>query len=64
MNNIADPLAQVHKWRRFGAAGPVYEVLGWGKKVGDEQFVRIHVFDSGEDADYKLKDMLDDPEEH
>ena len=56
------PQALIGSFRRFGEAGPVYEVTGIGSVTerGD-QMMRIHVFDSGEDAEYKLSDLLDDP---
>ena len=48
--------------RRFGEYGPVYEITGIAShNASGEQMVRIHVFDSGEDADYKLADAIDDP---
>ena len=50
-------------WRRFGAVGPVYEIIGVGQATEDDQVVRIRVIESGEEADYKLGDVLDDPRE-
>ena len=60
--NALLPHSVVGTFRRFGSAGPVYEVVGFGDSdPAGEQLMRIHVFDSGEDANYKLKDVLDDP---
>ena len=54
----------VGTWRRFGAAGPVYEVIGAGAKRGDgERMVRVRVVESGEELDYRLAELMDDPRE-
>jgi hypothetical protein len=50
-------------WRRFGSAGPVYEIIGPGKAKGGYQTMRIRVIESGEELDYKLSDLLSDPME-
>lgn len=51
-------------WRRFGLSGPVYEIIAEGKKLpaGDET-LRIRVVETGEELDYRLADILDDPKE-
>lgn len=51
-------------WRRFGISGPVYEILAEGEKLptGDET-LRVRVIETGEELDYKLTDILDDPKE-
>jgi hypothetical protein len=51
----------VGTWRRFGRAGPVYEVIGFGKPKDGIQTMRIRVIESGEETDYKLADLLADP---
>ncbi len=54
----------VGSWRRFGAAGPVYEIVG--KTTPDprgERMMRIRVLETGEELDYKISDILDDPRE-
>lgn len=58
-----EPHNLVGTWRRFGVAGPVYEIIGIGQPIDQEQIMRIRVIESGEEADYKLTDMLDDPRE-
>ncbi len=52
----------VGTWRRFGMAGPVYEVIGPGAS-GPEEMVRIRVVESGEELDYRMRDLIDDPRE-
>ena len=44
------------RFRTFGSAGPMYEVLS----VGDRS-VRIFLFNSDEEADYRLDRALTDP---
>lgn len=51
----------VGTWRRFGPLGPVYEIVGVGPQRHDEQFMRIRVVESGEEVEYRLLDILDDP---
>ncbi len=54
----------VGTWRRFGAVGPVYEIIGVGQELaGGDRMMRIRVLESGEEVDYKLTDILDDPKE-
>ena len=61
---FTQPLSLVGTWRRFGPAGPVYEIIDVGREALDgEQVMRIRVIESGEEADYKLTDILDDPRE-
>ena len=58
------PQAVVGTWRRFGLVGPVYELMA---KKGDLQngdsLMRVRVVETGEEVDYKLTDILDDPTE-
>lgn len=61
---FAIPSALVGTWRRFGVAGPVYEIVGEGEKLPDgDCLMRILVVDSGEEVSYRLTDILDDPRE-
>jgi len=54
----------VGTWRRFGLVGPVYEVIGEGPVSADgDRFMRIRVLESGEETDYRLAELLDDPKE-
>ena len=57
-----EPQTLIGTWRRFGISGPVYEIIAEGKKLpaGDET-LRIRVVETGEELDYKLVDILDDP---
>jgi hypothetical protein len=49
-------------WRRFGSAGPVYEVLSQVPSEGRRK-MRVRLVESGEELDYSLADLLDDPRE-
>jgi len=58
------PPGLIGTWRRFGAFGPVYEVVGAGAKRGDgERMARVRVVETGEELDYRLAELLDDPRE-
>ncbi len=49
-------------WRRFGALGPLYEIIEAGNILPNgDQRMRIEVVGSGEEVDYNLTDILDDP---
>jgi hypothetical protein len=51
-------------WRRFGSAGPVYEIMAAGKLLPDgDRLMRVRVVESGEEIDYRLTEILDDPRE-
>jgi hypothetical protein len=49
--------------RRFGLVGPAYEVLGPAEMNSGEAAMRVHVFESGEEFDYPVRDILTDPVE-
>ena len=58
------PEQLVGTWRRFGLVGPVYEILGAGDNLPDgDRMMRVRVLETGEEVDYRLTDMLDDPRE-
>ena len=58
------PASLVGTWRRFGAVGPVYEIIGTGAALpGGDHLIRIRVVESGEELDYRLAEILDDPRE-
>ena len=59
-----EPRTLIGTWRRFGLSGPVYEIIAEGKKspAGDET-LRIRVLETGEELEYKIADILDDPRE-
>lgn len=61
---LLDPETMVGTWRRFGLVGPVYEIVGVGPQdAHGRQLMRIRVLESGEEAEYALLDILDDPRE-
>jgi hypothetical protein len=54
----------VGTWRRFGAVGPVYEIIRAGAELGSgDRLMRIRVVETGEELDYRLAEILDDPRE-
>lgn len=54
--------ALIGEVRRFGPEGPPYEVVGPTKSSdGGELLVSIHIIETGEDVDYPLHDLLQDP---
>ena len=59
---MVDMGALIGSVRRFGLAGPPYEILGIGaaSPAGEIQ-MRIHLLESGEDADYPVSAILADP---
>ena len=59
-----EPQTLIGTWRRFGVYGPVYEILAEGEALPKGQkFMRVRVIESGEELDYTLADILDDPKE-
>ena len=57
-----DPITLVGTWRRFGLVGPVYEGIGVGPQDADgRQTMHIRVLESGEETNYALLELLDDP---
>ncbi len=51
-------------WRRFGSAGPVYEIIAAGCELPDgDRIMRVRVVETGEEVDYRLGEILDDPRE-
>ena len=51
-------------WRRFGAVGPVYEILEAGRILPDgDRMMRVRLIESGEEVAYRLTEILDDPRE-
>lgn len=60
---MPNPVSLVGTWRRFGDVGPVYEIIGLGKDLpGHGRMMRIRVIESGEEVDYRLTDLLEDPQ--
>jgi Family of unknown function (DUF5397) len=59
------PANLVGTWRRFGMAGPVYEIISAGEELpGGDRRMRVRVVETGEELDYRLAEILDDPREH
>ncbi len=54
------PAELVGTFRRIGNAGPVYEILGQHTQNG-EALARILVIKSGEETDYPIDELLEDP---
>lgn len=58
------PQSLVGTWRRFGAVGPVYEIIGVGDTLHTYgRMMRIRVVETGEEVDYRFAEILDDPRE-
>ena len=59
---MVDMGALIGSVRRFGLAGPPYEIVGMASPspTGEPQ-MRIHVLESDEEADYPVGDILNDP---
>jgi hypothetical protein len=61
---VPEPAALVGTWRRFGAVGPVYEIVGSRTILhGGDRLMRVRVVESGEEQDYRLTEILNDPRE-
>ena len=61
---VPQPANLIGTWRRFGAVGPVYEIIGSGTALpGGDRLMRVRVVESGEEVDYRLAEILDDPRE-
>ena len=62
VGTLAQPANLIGTWRRFGAVGPVYEIISAGKELGGgDRLMRVRVVESGEEVDYRLAEILDDP---
>lgn len=61
---MASVIERIGTWYRFGEFGPVYEVLGEGATLfKGGRTMRIRVLESGEELDYPVSAILDDPRE-
>jgi hypothetical protein len=50
-------------FRTFGPAGPAYQVVAPLQSLPDGDWViQVRVLESGEDAEYRYTDLLEDPE--
>lgn len=55
------PESLIGTWRRFGAVGPAYEVIGIGDKLPDgDRTVKIRLAETSEEVDYTLNRVIDD----
>ena len=62
MNHVTAQTQILGQFRRFGPAGPVYEVVSLGRiDESGERWLKVRLVENGEDADYKLDDALQDP---
>jgi Family of unknown function (DUF5397) len=59
--NGQQPASIVGTWRRFG---PVYQVIAEGDALPNgDRLMRVRVVETGEEVDYRLTKILDDPQE-
>jgi hypothetical protein len=64
MIQVNQPEHLIGTWRRFGVLGPVYEIVGTGKPLADgDRVMKVRVLESGEEIDYRLSELLEDPKE-
>jgi Family of unknown function (DUF5397) len=56
-NSAQEVKKLVGEFKRFGPHGPVYEIV----RIVSEQDVYIRVFTSGEELEYPISEMLEDP---
>ena len=64
--NALGPQSQalIGSWRRFGLAGPVYEIVAVAApSASGEAMMRVRLVESGEEVDYRFLEILDDPRE-
>ncbi len=58
------PDSLVGTYRRFGIVGPVYEIIEVLHEIDDgDVLMKIRVLESGEEAEYRYSNILDDPKE-
>jgi hypothetical protein len=57
-----EPHSLVGSWRRFGEAGPSYEVIDIGGFTADgtDRAIRIRLAETGEEVDYTLNRAVND----
>lgn len=62
--HFLQPQSLIGTWRRFGITGPVYEIIGIGEELADgDHMMRVRLVETGEEADYRFTNILDDPKE-
>lgn len=58
------PEGIIGTWRRFGVTGPVYEIVGKERDLPNgDTLMKVLIVETGEEVEYKLTDILDDPAE-
>ena len=64
LESTALPNALIGSFRRFGAYGPAYEIVGLdaSEKDANKILLNVRVLDSGENIRYPYRDALKDPE--
>lgn len=60
---VIKPESQVGTYRRFGVSGPVYEVIAFLREESGDALMRIQLPSTGEELDYPLSKILEDPRE-
>ena len=64
MDTLPQRASLAGTWRRFGAVGPVYEIIASGAALpGGDWLMRVRVVETGEEIDCRLTEILDDPRE-
>ncbi len=59
---FSGPQTLVGTYRRFGPVGPVYEVAGVLRELEDgDMLMKVTLVESGEQAEYRYSNILDDP---
>ncbi|MBU1212055.1 MAG: DUF5397 domain-containing protein [Alphaproteobacteria bacterium] len=59
---IAIPLEElIGSYRTFGPMGPAYEVLGLANSAASDIRFAIRVIETGEELEYPIAAILDDP---
>lgn len=60
---IIEPQTLVGTCRRFGPVGPVYQIISAGQASENDQIMRVRILETGEETDYRLSSIIDDPRE-
>lgn len=62
MQPQTQPQSLIGTWRRFGSMGPAYEVIAIGDELPNgDRFVKIRLAETGEEVNYTLNRLIDDP---
>lgn len=61
---VIEPQSLIGTWRRFGSAGPLYEVVGLvGSADASDPLMRVRRLETDEEIDYPMSVILSDPRE-